>query len=29
VLRLHVVTVAPRSVAPTWSEITGSLKLDG
>lgn len=29
VLRLHVVTVAPRSVAPTWSEITGSLELDG
>ncbi|NOY90719.1 MAG: hypothetical protein GXP55_05865 [Deltaproteobacteria bacterium] len=29
VLRLHVVTVAPRSVAPTWSEITGSLNLNG
>lgn len=29
VLRLHVVTVAPRRVAPTWAEITGGIELDG
>jgi len=27
VLRLHVVTVSPNSVVPTWEEITGALKL--
>ncbi len=24
VLRLHIITVAPTSVAPTWAELTGS-----